>query len=213
MSTEVYVIAGLLGALALYAMTTETKAAEPSAIAAAGSVINQYYQSKTTTPVNQSQSKTAAPVNQSQSKTAAPVNQSQSKTTAPADPSQSKATADSAPVVTGDTAYDYAVADESKQDGGSPPDETPPPSDDSPAASMGTVPDTQPALMAGKPGYGDATSKSMKAAATDAFYGKPRVPDAPGPSRVNPAPMADKADESRAEGGDSKSRDFVGKSY
>jgi len=200
MSTEVYVIAGLLGALALYAMTTEAK--PPPASAAAGSVVNQYYQSKT-----------AAPVNQSQSKTTAPVNQSQSKTTAPADPSQSMATADPAPDVTGDTAYDYAVADESKQDGGSPPDETPPPSDDSPAASMGTVPDTQPAPMAGKPDYGDATTQSMKAAATDAFYGKPRVPDAPGPSRVNPAPMADKADESRAEGGDSKSRDFVGKSY
>jgi hypothetical protein len=132
------------------------------------------------------------------------------------DQSQPKATADSAPVVT-DTS-EVAGADESKQDGGFvpevlnetvPPPATDSPADDSPAASMSTAPDMQPAPMAGKPAAGNFYEEATMKAAVTGAYGKPVEP--PPPVRDDPEPESDQRDETRAEGGDSKASDFIGK--
>jgi hypothetical protein len=170
MSIEFYVFAGLFGAMALYAMTTEAKL--PKSFVSA----TDRFQSKSTS--------TQESTPQSQN-------------------TQSKPTTDSTPVVT-DTS-DVAGSDESKQDGGPGSDEAFDASDDSPAASMSTKPDT------GK--FADVSTKSderrkqavttpdaEKAAPPDAYYGK----------GDEPLPESDDKDEYRAEGGDSKSSDFIG---
>ena len=121
------------------------------------------------------------------------------------DSTQSKSTADSAPVVT--VPGEIAGIDEGKQEGGpGGEDEMPSMSDDSPAASMGTQPDTDKPKDT-KQGMKD-TVASTKQDMKDSYYGKG---DLPPMKREDPSPESDEKDEYRAEGADSKSSDFIGK--
>jgi hypothetical protein len=185
-----YAIAGALGLLALYAMSTTAKLPKSAA--------SQVSQSSSSSQQSKSKSKSSS--------------------------RQSKSTADSAPVVTSvlddGSINEIAGEDDDKtqflQEGGVPKDydnNSDPKSDDTPAASLPTQPDTEKPKNTKSSKDTVASAKkavaSTKKAVGDAYRGKGQLPAMK--QREDPSPEAEDKDEYKAEGGDSKSPDFIGK--